>query len=345
MDWLVASPFIHSSNDNWLIPFVPNSVSGTRTIGVVPALYRHDRSKALTNLNGWKDYLDHGFGAWSQATQSSKPKGLITCFPQLALIVGMRKRASFKRLPVVASVFNLGHTPQGLKRKLAQQCLSSVDVFLVHSKAEIKVYSEWLELSPTRFQFVPLQRPSARITHDENTESPYLIALGSAQRDYRVLFQALAKLRYRTIVVAAEHAVSGFSVPSNVSVRSGLSAVECHELLQGARAHVLPLRNRTTASGQVTLLDAMAFGKASVVTESPGTVDYVDNGIDGSLVPPDDCSALVRALERVWDDAQLRRKLGENARKRLESAHSDPVAGRHLGAALDRFESGYQFKC
>jgi len=104
--------------------------------------------------------------------------------------------------------------------------------------------------------------------------------MGTAQRDYRLLFGVLAELRYPTTIVAGAHAVAGLTVPPNVTVRSGLTPQQCFELSQRARLNVIPVANQTTASGQVTLLDAMMFARPAIITSCPASIDYVTHGKD-----------------------------------------------------------------
>ncbi|HUG52232.1 MAG TPA: glycosyltransferase [Vicinamibacteria bacterium] len=65
----------------------------------------------------------------------------------------------------------------------------------------------------------------------------------------------------------------------------------------------------------LALFEAMAAGKAVVSTAVDGCREVLEDGLTGRLVPPRDPEALGAALARVLDDQDLRRTLGENARK------------------------------
>ncbi|MCH7812339.1 MAG: glycosyltransferase, partial [Chloroflexi bacterium] len=45
--------------------------------------------------------------------------------------------------------------------------------------------------------------------------------------------------------------------------------------------------------------------------------EVIEDGISGLLVPPADAGALAQAIERLLDDARLRARLGEAARRRI----------------------------
>ena len=334
MKWFVAAPFISQSSGTWLAPFLP---SGRHILEMIPARYVHDRSRANSSVSEWVDYFSHGFEAWSSRSRSSDKAGIITAFPQLALTVGLRKRAALRqrRTPLVAYNFNLGQLYGGKKQRIAKLALDAVDVFVVHSRRESERYSQWLSLPPERFRFVPLQVPMLACTHGENQEEPFVLAMGSAHRDYRLLLEAMKNLHYPTKIVAGEHALQGLELPSNVSVYSNLTREQCHELSQRARVNVIPIANNSTASGQVTLIEAMGLGRAVVATACPGTEDYAQSGKNAILVMPGHLQQLSDAIADLWENEDLRQRLGHSARTHAREHFSDEAAGRYLEVILD----------
>ena len=278
--------------------------------------------------------MAHANSVWTAVQGSTERCGVITSFPQLAMCVGLRKRMARATTPLVAGTFNLGKLYRGVKREIARIALSSVDRFIVHSTAEIESYSRWLDLPSDRFRFVPLLCPDRRIALDEDREHPFVLSMGSAKRDYALLFDVLGELKLPAVIVAAPYAVAGLSVPANVRVRSGLSANQCFELVQRARINVIPVANRETASGQVTLLDAMMFARPIVATSCVGSVDYAANGHEALLVQPGSRNDLTVAIERLWEDSILRETLSLKARATVIARCSDEPVGREMGSIL-----------
>lgn len=332
MDWYLAAPFIHRASDRWLTAFVPEQMQ--MHFRAVPAAYQHDGSRSVTKFSQWADYLSHGTTTWNIATRSKVRSGILTCYPQLPAVIGLRKRLSRRDVPLVAWDMNLGTLHRGARQRLAKISLRAVNRFIVHSRLEVKAYSEWVQLEPSRFLFVPLQRATEPITIMEDERDPFVLSMGSAHRDYRLLFAVLEELRYRTIVVAGSHAVVGLRVPANVTMKSGLSLADCNGLVQRARLSVIPVANQLTASGQRTLLDAMMFGRPVIVTHCPGSIDYVQDGVDAMLVTPDDHEHLKETLSSLWNDAILRQRLGQAARKTANQRFSDEVIGKVMGDVL-----------
>lgn len=69
-----------------------------------------------------------------------------------------------------------------------------------------------------------------------------------------------------------------------------------------------------------SLIEAMAYGVAPVVTNCGGSPELVVDGTSGLVVPVRDARALAEAIERLHDDAGLRRRLGTAARERIRSS-------------------------
>lgn len=65
------------------------------------------------------------------------------------------------------------------------------------------------------------------------------------------------------------------------------------------------------------VIESMAFGKPVVGSELGGTLEQIEDGVTGFLVEPNAPKDLAKALEHLLSDSELRRKMGENGRKRF----------------------------
>ena len=81
-------------------------------------------------------------------------------------------------------------------------------------------------------------------------------------------------------------------------------------------------------------IEAMAAGKAVVGPQTGGIAETVVDGTTGLLVPPNDAEAFAGAVERLIDDPDLRRRLGEAGRARV-------AAHYNVQSMLDRLEAVY----
>lgn len=84
------------------------------------------------------------------------------------------------------------------------------------------------------------------------------------------------------------------------------------------------------------LLEYMAAGRASVVSDVGGVREIVDHERHALVFPPGDLTELVRNLERLLQDARLRDDLGRNARERIQSGFSQAAVIRELEALYAR---------
>lgn len=66
-----------------------------------------------------------------------------------------------------------------------------------------------------------------------------------------------------------------------------------------------------------SLIEAMAYGVAPVVTDCGGSPELVVNGVSGLVVRVRDAGALAAAIRALHDDPELRSRLGAAARERI----------------------------
>lgn len=79
----------------------------------------------------------------------------------------------------------------------------------------------------------------------------------------------------------------------------------------------------------MSVLEAMAAGRAVVASSVGGIPELVQDGVNGLLVPAHDGAALAAALARLLDNDGLRRRLGAQARATVEARYSTrAVCGR-----------------
>ncbi len=75
--------------------------------------------------------------------------------------------------------------------------------------------------------------------------------------------------------------------------------------------------DRTGYASPMKLLEYMAMERATVAPRSPNIEDLIDHDVDGLLFEPDNEQALAEALRRLAGDAELRQRLGSQARLKV----------------------------
>lgn len=84
--------------------------------------------------------------------------------------------------------------------------------------------------------------------------------------------------------------------------------------------------------GRGAALDGMAAGRCVVASRVPGPADVVADGETGILVPPGDKAALARQTRVLLDDDDLRRRLGDAARRSARSNFTPEAAAARFAA-------------
>lgn len=339
MHWTVVAPFFKNNgigNAVWLDDFVPagqHSFTKIFQAGNRSSRNWHARLSRNTQIPEWHDFWRQSGDAW-RGTRG----GCITVFPQLAAMVGLRKMLSKRRVPVVAWCFNVGMLYPGVKKILARSILENIDKFIVHSKRERDSVSSWLNIDKSRFEFIPLQRGRIQITEEEDHDDPFILSMGSANRDFKTLFLAVEKLGIKTVVVTKKSVVKNLDIPKNVKILTELTINECRCLSQKAVINVVPLIDSPTAAGQVTIVEAMRMNRAVIATRCVGSEDYICHDKTGLLVEPYSVDDLTTAINQLWLDSNKRQIISVTAGEYAQNHFSDEVVGRELGRILNQFQ-------
>ncbi len=129
----------------------------------------------------------------------------------------------------------------------------------------------------------------------------------------------------------------GGSLPANVIWYQQLSARELRVLYAKARFVVIPLHDVEFDAGATAILEAMAMGKAVVLSRAAGQIDLVRDGMDGVYVPPADASALRATLEHLLSHPEEAERMGRSARARVEARFElDDYAARVASVVAGR---------
>lgn len=168
-------------------------------------------------------------------------------------------------------------------------------------------------------------------------ERKVLLAVGrlNAVKNYEVLTRAFAELAGKfpewDLVILGEG-------PERSLLESGIRdrKLEQRIVMPGiagnvgawfARADLYVMTSRSEGFPSA-LAEALAHGLPAVSFDcDTGPRDIIRHGIDGLLVAPDDCAALVDALGRVMGDTDLRKQLATRAHDARERFSIEKIAG------------------
>ena len=113
--------------------------------------------------------------------------------------------------------------------------------------------------------------------------------------------------------------VTSLNLQDRVTFHGILSDVELVQQMSQCDCLCLPSIERTEAFGMV-LLEAMYFGKATVISDVPGSGMgwIVDDGISGIKVPPADAGALAEAFTRLAANRDQMLDMGRQGKKKFD---------------------------
>jgi glycosyltransferase involved in cell wall biosynthesis len=115
---------------------------------------------------------------------------------------------------------------------------------------------------------------------------------------------------------------AGTGVAARIRLHQQIDHRTLRRLYARARFVVVPLHDVDFDAGVTTITEAMAMGKAVIVTRTRGQVDIVRDGENGLYVPPGDVGALRAAITRLLDDPAEADRMGRAGRALVESRHT-----------------------
>jgi len=84
------------------------------------------------------------------------------------------------------------------------------------------------------------------------------------------------------------------------------------------------------------LLEAAAMAKPIITTDAVGCREVVDDEINGLLVPVKDAPALARAMERMINDPEMRKRMGKAGRKKVEREFDEKIVIQKILEVYDK---------
>ena len=162
--------------------------------------------------------------------------------------------------------------------------------------------------------------PQAVPRQPDNVPTALFIGKDFYRKGADVLLKAFAQVHAETPNIRLSMMTAG-PIPADLPL-AGVEMIlptwdrnSIEELYLRADLFVLPSRLETWGD---VLLEAMAFGLPCIGVHGEAMDEIIEDGRTGLNVPPDDETALGDALRRLLHDAPLRRKLGREARGRVE---------------------------
>ena len=165
----------------------------------------------------------------------------------------------------------------------------------------------------------------------------YVLSVGSDRmRDYPTLLRGIGETPLR---IVTRMALPRELIGPGVRVESDLSWAQLREIYQRARFVVTPVLDQPRDSGHSATLQAMACGKAVILSDTAGLWDreQMRHGETCYLVRPGDPEAMREAIEYFWAHPEEAARIGRNARLLVETRATSDQFGRDLAEVIGRW--------
>jgi glycosyltransferase involved in cell wall biosynthesis len=205
--------------------------------------------------------------------------------------------------------------------------LGGVDRVIVLSPAQRRYLVEEVGIRSEKVDFLYGKVDHRFFRPGDDPDGEFVFSVGSEQRDYATLIEAVRPLDVPVVIVPSSVWVRRSAVednlPANVDMQADLTFAALRRLYERASVVVVSVRPGVRyAAGVNGVLEGMAMGKPVVVSRTPGLEGYVDDGETGRWVPPADPGALRQTLLELLGDPAERRRLALNGRRVIDSGRN-----------------------
>ena len=209
--------------------------------------------------------------------------------------------------PVIVFMGNMWQKDKGIRGTIQKVVLRLADGaitrYALQSTGEIPLFSKAWGIPESKTRFVPYFFTFTKrdFAMPATASGNFIFAGGNSHRDYLPLLEAVDMLREHKFVIATR-LLEGRWLPPNVQAGS-VSHEEFVRLMYASDAVVVPIKkDLIRAAGQQTYLNAMMFGKPTIVNNVPGVSDHILDG-ETAIVVDGTPESYLAAIRKVFDPA------------------------------------------
>ena len=164
----------------------------------------------------------------------------------------------------------------------------------------------------------------------------YVFSIGNdVSRDFQTLVKAMNGLDVKLVIKTDKHRLPENILPSNVThLKERVPYTRLRKLYANSMFVVVSLHNCPHAGGVNSVLESMAMGKATVVSDSEGIRDFVVDGETAIVVRPDEPHDLRKAITYLVNNPEDAKRIGSNARRVVEERFSIMKFSERLACAV-----------
>ncbi|HEX5478696.1 MAG TPA: glycosyltransferase family 4 protein [Dehalococcoidia bacterium] len=251
----------------------------------------------------------------------------------------------------------IAHYLTPMKKRVLVRLLRTpkhTDSVIVHSATQ-EARALALGFGRAQVERIPYQVDAAFFSPQGAAADDYIASAGQEFRDYATLLAAVDDLPVRVDIAAGSH----WSRRKKDFGRAALRDVrverrgyrELRAMYDGALFAVVPLHDVDFQAGIITILEAMAMGKAVVVSRTRGQSGTISGSLmeagalrdigeqtspeaTGIYVPPADAASLRDAISYLLERPDVARRMGEAGREHVLSSFTLEHFVDRVGAVI-----------
>jgi hypothetical protein len=255
-----------------------------------------------------RSILQHAANGLRVLRAGNRPEAIIFCSSGMDVVFAGLAHRLFRRSSHLVVVDFL--LPPTAPRRLLRCALRGVDEFVVIRTGDVKVLGS-LGVPAGRCRFVAFAAPMP-VTNESAPLGEYVYSGGCAQRDWVTLSDALGQSGIPALVSCPDEELH---FTSNVLKLPLVGPEQGRKFLGGSRFLVQSIIDNEQPSGPLLILDAFSAGKPVVASDVNGTRDYIDDGVNGILVPPHNPAAMAEAISGLFANDDLVDRMAGAARR------------------------------
>ncbi|MEY4510768.1 MAG: hypothetical protein RLZZ450_2890 [Pseudomonadota bacterium] len=241
----------------------------------------------------------------------------------------------------------IGHRLSAKKKQPFYRWLQvhrEMDAIFLYASTQLDFARQQLGIPSEHLRLIPfhVDHRFYRPLGGKRVRDDQICAAGLEWRDYPTLIDAVTEETDLSVRLAADspwsrgaNETEARTLPKHIDARS-YNYHALRDLYAESAAVVVPLYENDFQAGITTILEAMAMGKAVIVTRTVGQCDVVADGHTGIYVAPGGVDDWKQAIDRVLSNPKLRARLGQRARRWVEeNATLDLWVENIVGALRD----------
>jgi glycosyltransferase involved in cell wall biosynthesis len=275
-------------------------------------------------------YLWQGIKAFLRASNYDL---VISHGAQSGLMYSLMATLTFRRMPAHI-IFDIGGMNGArnnlIENSLIRFALKSNPSIICHSKVILDNYKKSFLNLVERTRYIPFGVDVDDFVpkHTQNKGKNYVLSFGTSKRDYKTLLDAWSGIKTTVELRIIGHLQD--STISNVKVIGKVTIDELRTQIANSLFVIIPLPMFNYSYGQMSFLQSMSMGKTVIVTETPSSIDYLQDGKGSFFVKPYDVVDMHAKLELLLNNKKLLDKTSAKARPFVLESFSEKKMAQEI---------------